>query len=410
MLYRLEFENFFCFREPQVLDLSVPQTVPHEDDGRLVPIFYGSDIRAPRIAAIFGANGSGKSTVLKALTYLRWFIMQSHGSSGFPDIALPFNDPESHCQPTRLAFEVGEIMTLGVQSFENTIRDVSSFPHGICRYEVEFGPGSAGPRTVFYEALKQKVAGRGKWKRLFERDAQGRVAGSANFNLSGYARIIDKIPKDASLIPILASFEHQPANMIIHWAKDQIFSNILLDKFELDDKIIVRLLAENPKIVEALNTEIQKIDTGVQHITIKQGVEGPIALFEHEGLHHDMPWFCESTGTRSFIRLFPNLYGPILYQGLAIIDELDSAIHPVILSEITNWYYNAPHNNAQLWLTCQNPSLLDNLTKEEIVLCEKNTDGSAEIYTLSDVAAVRRNDNFYKKYLSGTYGAIPNIG
>ena len=410
MIYRLEFENFHCFREPQVLDLTVPHTVPYEDDGRLAPIFYGSDIRVPRVAAVFGANGSGKSTVLRALTHVLWFITESHSRSGFPDIPQPFNDPMSHNELTRIAFEMGDIMTLDMRTVENAIRDISSVSHGIYRYEVAFRPDSAGARKVFYEALKQKEAGRGKWKRVFERNAQGQVAGSQNFNLSGYARIIDKIPKDVSLIPILASFEHEPSQALLNTAKNGISTNIILEKFELDDKAIAEVLAGDLKILEALNTEIQKIDTGVQNITIRQGIDGPVLLFGHEGLHHEMLWLCESTGTQSFIRIFPFLYRPILNAGLAVIDELDSAIHPAILSEIMNWYYNAPHDNAQLWLTCQNPSLMDELSKEEIVLCEKNTDGSSEVYSLADVAAVRRNDNFYKKYLSGNYGAIPNIG
>lgn len=410
MLYRLEFENFHCFRDPQILDLTVPQTVPHEDDGRLVPIFYGSFIRVPRVAAFFGANGSGKSTVLRALTFLPFFITESHRRSGIPDLCLPFNDPSYQNQPTRIAFEMGDIMSLDEQGIENAIKDISSVSHGIHRYEVIFKPDNTGTRKVFYEALKQKEAGRGKWKRVFERNAQGQVTGSPNFNLSGYARIIDKIPKDASLIPILASFEHEPSQVLLNTAKNGISTNIFLDKFELDDKTVAKILADDPRILKALNTEIQKIDTGVQNISIQPGIDGPVLLFDHEELHHKMIWFWESTGTRAFIRIFPSLYEPILNEGLAVIDELDSAIHPAILSEILNWYYNAPHENAQLWLTCQNPSVLDELTKEEIVFCEKNTDGSSEIYSLADVAAVRRNDNFYKKYLSGNYGAIPHIG
>ena len=410
MFYRLEFENFYCFRDPQVIDLTVPQTVPHEDDRRLVPIFFGSDIRVPRVTAIFGANGSGKSTALRALTFVRWFITESYIRPGLPDFCRPFNDPASHNQPYRIAFEIGDIMTLNEQAIENAIRDISSVPHGVYRYEVVFTPDDTGARKVFSEVLKQRAESRGKWKRVFERNVHGQVTGSENFNLSGYAKIIDKIPKNASLIPILASFEHKPSQVLLNTARNGISSNMILDKFELDNKTIAKVLADDPKILEALNIEIQKIDTGVQNITIESSVDGPIALFEHEGLHYKMPWFWESTGTQSFIRIFPYLYGPILNEGLAVIDELDSAIHPVVLSEILNWYYNAPHDNAQLLMTCQNPSLLDELTKEEIVLCEKNPNGSSEIFSLADVMAVRRNDNFYKKYLSGNYGAIPHIG
>lgn len=411
IFYRLEFENFQCFRDPQVLDLTVPQTVPQDDDGRLVPIFYGSDIRVPKVAAIFGANGSGKSTALRALTFIHWFITESHNRPGLPDLCLPFNDTAFHNQPTRLVVEVGGIMNLSENTIENAINDVSSVSHGVYRYEVMFMPDNAGARKVSGEVLKQKTAGYGKWKRVFDRNAQGQVIGSENFNLSGYAKIIDKIPKDASLIPILASFDHEPSKVLLNSVANGISTNIILEKFELDTNTLAKVLANNPKILEALNTEIQKIDTGVQNITIQTSIDGPIVLFEHEGLHHKMPWFWESTGTQSFIRIFPYLYEPILNQGLAVIDELDSAIHPAVLFEILSWYYNTHHYyEAQLWMTCQNPSLMDNLTKEEIILCEKKPNGSSEIFSLADVMAVRRNDNFYKKYLSGNYGAIPHIG
>ena len=412
MIYRLEFENFYCFRDRQVLNLAVPQTVPPDDEGRLAPIFYGSNIRAPKVAAIFGANGSGKSTVLRVLTFMRWFITESHTRPGLPDICLPFNDAASLDRPTRLAVETGDIMILNEQAAEMAAKDSSSVPHGVYRYEVIFKTDSAGTRKVFSEALKQRTAGQGKWKRVFERNAQGWVIGSKNFNLSGYAKIINKIRDDASLIPMLASFGHEPSQALLNSVRDYICSNILLDKFELDVDILVKMLGSDPELLEELNVKIQKIDTGVQRITIEQGLDGPIALFEHEGLHRKMPWPWESTGTQSFIRIFPYLYEPILRGGLAIIDELDSAIHPAILLEVLDWYYNTSRkaDEAQLWMTCQNPSLLDNLTKEEIIFCEKRPDGSSEVFSLADIKTVRRDDNFYKKYLSGNYGAIPHIG
>ena len=126
----------------------------------------------------------------------------------------------------------------------------------------------------------------------------------------------------------------------------------------------------------------------------------------------EMPWVLESYGTRSFIRMFPSLLASLSRGGIAIIDELDGSIHPLILAEILRWYYDPERNarDSQLWMTCQSASLLDDLMKEEIVLCEKDRQGRSKIYTLTDVKAVRRNDNLYKKYLSGVYGAVPHIG
>ena len=123
-------------------------------------------------------------------------------------------------------------------------------------------------------------------------------------------------------------------------------------------------------------------------------------------------WNMESHGTRSFIRIFPWLLLPLTDGGVAIVDELDIAIHPLLLPEILQWYRNPSQNklNAQLWMTCHSAPLMEELSKEEIILCEKDRRGRSSAFSLMDMRAVRRSDNLYKKYLGGEYGAVPHIG
>jgi AAA15 family ATPase/GTPase len=125
-----------------------------------------------------------------------------------------------------------------------------------------------------------------------------------------------------------------------------------------------------------------------------------------------VPLVLESHGTRQFLLAYPYLASVLENGGIAVIDELDLAIHPLVLPEILRWFYSAERNphNAQLWMTCQNASLLEDLTKEEIYFCEKDACGGTSVYGLKDIQGVRRVDNFYRKYMGGTYGAIPTIG
>ena len=60
--------------------------------------------------------------------------------------------------------------------------------------------------------------------------------------------------------------------------------------------------------------------------------------------------------------------------------------------------------------SCHNVSLLEDLSKDEVVFCEKDSQGKTDIYSLNDIRAVRRDDNFYKKYRGGVYGAVPRLG
>ena len=417
MIYRLELENFFCFRNRQTLDLTVPRSVPDEQDGRLAPIFHGSDLRVPKVVVAFGANGSGKSTVLRALAFLFFFISKSFREEQFSaKHCLPFNGAESMYQPIRLAMECGGAMTLNREAFQRAYEDPSAVPQGTYRYEIALTPLEAdGTRKVLTELLKQRSAGRGKWTRVFERDEQGRVAGSKNFSLSGYAKVIDKLPSHASLIPMLAGFQHEPSQVLLEFARRGLVTNLDEDEHPLPAAPLAALLTERPEMLEALNEKIREIDVGVEEVVVQQRADGPALFFRHSGLAVEMNWSLESTGTRSFVRDFPILYAPVMAPrgGIAVADQPDCAVHPLVLMDILDWYRVSAGDakgGVQLWMSCQTPALMDDLTKEEIVFCEKGLDGSSEVFPLADIKGVRRDDNYRKKYLSGIYGAVPQCG
>jgi predicted ATPase len=410
MLYRLEIENFYSIRDQQVLDLRMPKNVSDFPE-RFAPIFPRSADRVAKAVALFGPNGSGKSTVLKALAFVSWFVGQSfqHKGPGLP--CERFNDEESANRPIRLAIELGGLLDLSGST--RTVEEIAAADDvGTFRYELELQPKDGVVRAVAHEALRMRRKGHGKWQRVFERDADRSILGSKIFPLTGYSRVIDKVREDASVVATLALFEHQ-ASKVISDSAATVFRNILLDRNDPDDQALIQYLAQNPDAVEALNRELQRIDVGVEEMRIVQTATGPVALFKHRGLHVEMPWSLESHGTRSFIRIFPLILLALQRGGIAIVDELDQSIHPLILPEILRWFYDSDRNpfDAQIWMSCHSASLLDDLNKEEVVFCEKDSRGRSQVYSLMDVGRrARRDDNLYKKYLGGVYGAVPQIG
>ena len=407
MIYRLEIENFYSFRDPQVLDLRIPRNVPDYPE-RFSAVFPGAEERAPKVVSLFCANGSGKSSVLKALTFLSWFLKDSFQHQG----TLPcerFNDEESMNRPIRLAIEMGALTELSFAAVNSPTHRKEDF--GLYRYELELLPKDGEIRTVGREALRHKPEGQGKWQRVFERGTGKDVRGSRTFSLTGYSQVIDKIRDDASVVSTLALFEHEPSKVLAE-AASAVVRNILMERLEFTDRDVFSFLAQNPAAVQSLNRELQRIDVGVEQMEIVQTASGPTALFKHEGLHVPMPWMLESQGTRSFIRIFPLLLLALQKGGVAVIDELDLSIHPLILPEIVRWFYDPDRNpgGAQLWMSCHSASLLDDLSKEEVVFTEKDQTGRSSVYSLMDVQSVRRSDNLYKKYLGGAFGAVPQIG
>jgi energy-coupling factor transporter ATP-binding protein EcfA2 len=409
MLYKLEIENFYSIRERQVLDLSVDSKVP-DPNSRYAPIFNGSDVRVPKVVALYGPNASGKTTVLRALEFVVSMIRDSVQRTipGFNGCER-FNDQESANRPIRFAIELGGVMNINE---ENLRRAETGEPveEGVYRYELELAVKDGIVHRISNEALRQKPKGQGKWQRLFERDVEGRIKDSKAFTLSGYQHLVKTLAPNHTVLSSFAKFSHPTAVLIVDAARRARFQIEPVHTY-VDSQVIDYLKAQ-PYVMSRLTDELSRIDVGVEGLRFEDRPNGPVLLFKHTGLEQEMPWLLESHGTRAFIKMFPFIALTLDGGGVVVIDEMDAAIHPLVLPELVRWFYDTDKRNrlnAQLWLTCHSASLLDDLQKEEIVICEKNRQGKTQIYSLMDVK-VRRDENHYRKYLSGAYGGVPHIG
>ncbi len=401
MLHQLEIENFYAVRDPQVIDLRVASNVP-DTPGRFAALWEGSSERAPKVVGLFGANASGKSTVLRALSFIAWFARDSFSlAPGAPLPFLRFNRNDAVQERTRLAIQLA-----GVNPVDWLLGEVR---YG---YEVVLGRSPDGHDQVLREAMHYWAHDSGRKVRLFERDAEGKVKTGPEFGMTGYTQALGKVLRpNASVISTLAQLQHGFATTLRE-AAQQVFTNMQIERTQTVEQEMVHFYASNPPLVEALNREIERVDLGIQAMRIEQGPNGPLLLFSHEGHDGPMPLHLESQGTRAFVWIYPFLQRALDTGGIALLDELDTAIHPLLLPEILRWFYDPKRNphHAQLWMTCHNASLLEDLVKEEILFTSKTGDGRSEVYALSDVQGVRRDDNYYRKYLSGIYGAVPRIG
>ncbi len=187
MLRKLTVENFFSIREAQTLDLTIARNAP-DPDGRFATPIEGTGARFPKVVALFGANASGKTTVLRAVNFLVQFIMNSVDwelNSLLP--YLSFQTRDWIGAPAKFRVE------LDAQVLEHTGRVLYV-------YELELAPDG---KSVLTESLKYYPKGRQRW--LFKRDASGISAGK-DFNLPNNDPVRTKIRNNASVISVLAKF------------------------------------------------------------------------------------------------------------------------------------------------------------------------------------------------------------
>ncbi|KAJ8138629.1 hypothetical protein OY671_008158, partial [Metschnikowia pulcherrima] len=168
MSFELEIENFFSIRDKQVVDSRVAANAP-DLPGRLSPIWPGASDRAPKVVAIFGPNEAGKSTILRALSFIAWFARESFQLS--PTGRLPyerFNSVEGQSAPTRSSSSFG-----GHSEPEDETSPACRYT-----YSLESGGSNAAQQVVseashyWPEPARRKV-------RLFERSAEGKVVAAS---------------------------------------------------------------------------------------------------------------------------------------------------------------------------------------------------------------------------------------
>ncbi len=404
MLYRVRIENYFSFGEAQEIDIRARKSV---DDrlGRLSTLHDKSYEKVPNVIALFGPNAAGKSNFLKAIVFGVWFVTKSFHHN--PGSILPydkFGSEEMANLPTRLTFSF-----VAPRDFLNTDDRKDRCPYF---YELVLSPRAGQPDTVLSEKLSFRPKGNGKTTTIFERRPEGSMRFRRGFLVNGAESALKQVLRsDASVVSTLAQLNHAFSKAFVRWL-EAVNSNIFIERFDSDEGNVTRWYQNNPRALEELQRIGRRIDLGIEAVTIDTTDAQPLMLFRHAGLDRVIRLNLESHGTRQFVKIFPFIYTTLAQGGLAIIDEIDAAMHPTLLPEILGLFAHKGTNPlyAQLWTTCHSSSVLSDLTKEEVLFCEKSYRGQTAVNRLADIDKVRRTENFQAKYLGGEYGALPILG
>ena len=406
MLRKISIENFYSIKDKQVLDLAVPSNAPD------LPCFAInkeiSATRIPKVVSIFGANASGKTTVLRALGFLKWFLIDSFNQPQANNLPLlPFADSEGQHGVSR--FEV---------EFDGDL--IEREKPCIYRYslEIRHDPGNISPLNPepkpVVESESLYFAPEGKFRRLFHCEGE-QIKDSTEFKVKVKDYPLQTFRDNASVIPTLIQYNHAVSKVFSSMLSN-IYTNVYtLQKYDFDVNTAINYYASNHEELKKLNSKIRILDLGIEQVFMRPNNNPGNALmpyFRHSGLNDELALIVESQGTQKFFTLFPYINYVLEAGGLLVLDEIDNDIHPTLMPEIIGWFHDERTNlhNAQLIMACHNASLLEHLPKEEIYFTEKSPDGRTQVYGLKDITGVRRVDNYYKKYLGGVFGAVPNIG
>lgn len=123
----------------------------------------------------------------------------------------------------------------------------------------------------------------------------------------------------------------------------------------------------------------------------------------------------ESAGTVAWLALVVPAVVTLQQGGVLVADEIDSSLHPHLVEMLIGFFADEQKNplGAQLICTTHDSYLISpqsgvKLEPEQIWLTEKGNDGASELYSLADFPR-HKSANVAKRYLSGRYGGVPSL-
>lgn len=124
----------------------------------------------------------------------------------------------------------------------------------------------------------------------------------------------------------------------------------------------------------------------------------------------------ESAGTLSWLSFLPTVLTVLRDGGVLIIDEIDASLHSLLSARLVALFNDPETNSAEGQLiftthdsTLLHPPLADRvLDRDEVWFVEKGRAGASVLYPLTDFKP-RQEDNLERRYLAGQYGAVPEV-
>ena len=411
MLIQFNFKNFKSFREEATLDLSAAKMT--EFSGRVITV--GSETVLP-VAAIYGANASGKSNIYSAFEYMSDFVAESFKYGGEEEKFAEYKPTpflfDSTSADAESSFEV--YFTLDGDKTEKT------FNYGFC----------VNKEGVTEEWLNSKAKTARKYSRVFYRGLDEKDLDLSGFPKSSRDNLQVALEKQVLIISLGAKLKIAKCKNIRDWFLANEFADFG-DPFTnfFMSRRLPKGFVDNKEVQHKVVDYFASFDEHIKDFKIEKvphDGESKDESYTIKALHRKMdseemaeiPLVMESAGTLKMFALYPELQEVLEKGSVFFIDELNARLHPLLVRNFILTFLNPEinENHAQLVFTTHDTWQLSNqlLRRDEIWFVEKDEDGVSTLYSLADFvdedgSRIRKDESYEKNYLIGKYGAIPTL-
>lgn len=419
MLLEFTVGNYRSFFDKKTLSMKAQKISEPDNDNVVVENSY----RVLKTLAIYGANSSGKSNLVRALNTMIACVLSS----------VKLNDGDSLLYDPFLLLQGNQAPTFFeiVFMLDNSCYRYG-FSYSLFNIEEEWLFVSGTPRSKESLLYIRNSDGIAINEKLFAEGEGGeKILNNNRLFLSLCAQLGGSVSKKVlswfqSKISVISGINNQNYRAFseLQFHKKTDISIKALDFLKKLQLGFVRLETKEENLTfpddfpDELKVKLSKELEGqkelnlnsIHHVYSRQGIEKEVQDFSF--------YERESSGTIKLFDLAGPLFEALDNGSVLVVDELDAKMHPLISQHIIALFNNnaSNPNHAQLLFTTHDTHLLStkNMRRDQIWFTEKNTTEQTDLYCLTDIVLPdgtkpRNNANYERNYIAGRYGAIPFI-
>lgn len=365
--------------------------------------------RVLKSAVVYGANGSGKSNFIDAISFVKNLVMGSIS-----------NPP-------------GQGMRQMPHKLDGFDKDST--------YRIQFITNDV--RYVFGFTLKNMVVvdeylycfPNGRQTKVFERSSEMFTAGSkfrGRFNtckdvLKPNRLLLSCAANFSSVEEVVAAYKFFIDELVIfgpvnenNWMNYSLYQISQNEKMKQAVLSFMKELGMGIKDIEVTIDQKQLesselppfLSDEFKNMLLQKKVDAINAKVIYDSFKTDLIQE-ESTGVRKLFGILCPLIDIMLNGKVLICDEIESSLHKSLVYGLVKLFMSVKTEKfAQMIFTTYETGLLnlDVFRRDQIWFTElKAEDRSTDLYSLAEIRNVRKEDNFGRGYISGKYGAIPML-
>lgn len=406
MIVEIKLSNFFSVMDEVVLDMRAANIQNKKSKELEENTFSYQKGRLLKTVAIYGANASGKSSIVKAIRACVGMIINSHNhneNTVFPFAPFKFGGADK-LSSFFIRFNID-----GVE-YEYSFKMTQT---QIVKEELYYYPN--GRRSKVFS--RDESLGPDKRKVYDFRDA--------------IARPMDVVA-NTSLKTLFVSRASQMGREVAQKVFRFFYENFILDFYNYNPLLLGRLLEENK---DQLLSVLHIADSDIVNVSSKHELK-PYTTAVFDPLNNNtilsmddiqktqliittyhknnpaVPFDFnteESDGTQRLFFMMLTILDIVKNNKILLVDEIERSLHTRLVEYIISLFNRS--GSAQLIYTTHNTYLLDNskVRKDQVYFTNKRVDGSTDLYSLYDYKDFRDTMDIEKAYLQGRFDAIPYI-